>query len=96
MNYARCGTCKHSLDVSQTSTGREYFRCMNIKCPGYGPQDWVPEPLHEEVSRHALYAVALLLVCALGWIAFDKLEGRFRHETIGRNGSVQTQAVSHR
>lgn len=74
----RCATCKHSLEVRQTLTGREYFVCPNVQCPEYGEQDWVPEPLHEEVSRIGLYSIAALFAGALGWMGLDKLEGLFR------------------
>lgn len=45
MNYAKCPTCKHSMEIRRTFTGREYFMCPNIQCHNYGAQGWVPEPI---------------------------------------------------
>jgi hypothetical protein len=78
MIYAACPTCKHCYEVRQTLTGREYFVCPNIQCPDYGAQDWVPEPLHEEITRDAFWCIAIVIAGALAWIGFDRVEGFFR------------------
>lgn len=94
MTYTLCASCGHHRGVRESSTGRLFWFCENVKCPEHGSQEWLPEPIHEEISREVFIAIGILLVCALAWIGLDKFEGRFRGGQ--QNGSVSTQAIANR